>query len=60
MKDGETLKTGKSGSQIPESTIGKEKGFGDWKIKAEKIGEKRRKNKKMWAICKKERKIKEM
>ncbi|KAH9671373.1 reverse transcriptase domain-containing protein [Citrus sinensis] len=45
MKDGETLKTRKSSSQIPESTTGKEKGFGDWKIKAEKIGEKQKEGK---------------
>ena len=46
MKDGETLKTGKSSSQIPESTAGKEKGFGDWKTKAGKIGEKQKEGKK--------------
>ena len=45
MKDGETLKTGKSSSQIPESTAGKEKGFGDWKTKAGKIGEKQKEGK---------------
>ncbi|KAK9180337.1 hypothetical protein WN943_029546 [Citrus x changshan-huyou] len=45
MKDGETLKTEKSSNQIPESTAGKEKGFGDWKIKAGKIGEKQKEGK---------------
>ncbi|KAK9200734.1 hypothetical protein WN944_015932 [Citrus x changshan-huyou] len=45
MKDGETLKTGKSSNQTPESTAGKEKGFGDGKIKAGKFGEKQKEGK---------------